>query len=276
MRPSAMLRMVERLELFMYRRAAKIVALTKAFKTDLVGRGVPPEKIAVVVNGVDLSRYAPRPRDEQLARELGLENRFVVGYIGTHGMAHALERVLDAAESLRDLPGVCFLFVGSGAAREALVSEASRRRLSNVVMVAAQPKEMMPAYWSVCDLALVHLKDTALFRTVIPSKIFEAMAMGRPIVLAAPDGEAADIVRSTGAGITLPPEDPRALAEAVRALHAAPEEVWRLGQRALAAAALFTRERQARDMLAAIEEVTPASLGSLRRVSSVSATEQNL
>jgi colanic acid biosynthesis glycosyl transferase WcaI len=276
MRPSAMLRMVERLELFMYRRAAKIVALTKAFKTDLVGRGVPPEKIAVVVNGVDLSRYAPRPRDEQLARELGLENRFVVGYIGTHGMAHALERVLDAAESLRDLPGVCFLFVGSGAAREALVSEASRRRLSNVVMVAAQPKEMMPAYWSVCDLALVHLKDTALFRTVIPSKIFEAMAMGRPIVLAAPDGEAADIVRSTGAGITLPPEDPRALAEAVKALHAAPDEVSRLGQRALAAAALFTRERQARDMLAAIEEVTPASLGSLRRVSSVSATEQNL
>jgi colanic acid biosynthesis glycosyl transferase WcaI len=276
MRPSAMLRMVERLELFMYRRAAKIVALTKAFKSDLAGRGVPPEKIAVVVNGVDLSRYAPRPRDQQLARELGLENRFVVGYIGTHGMAHALERVLDAAEGLRDLPGVCFLFVGSGAAREALVSEVSRRGLSNVVMVAAQPKEMMPAYWSVCDLALVHLKDTPLFRTVIPSKIFEAMAMGRPIVLAAPDGEAADIVRSTRAGITLPPEDPRALGEAIRSLHAAPDEVARLGQRALAAAGLFTRERQARDMLAAIEEVTPASLGSLRRVSSVSATEQNL
>ena len=85
-------------------------------------------------------------------------------------------------------------------------SEAARRGLSNVVLVPAQPKEMMPSYWSLCDLALVHLKDTPLFRTVIPSKIFEAMAMGRPIVLSAPDGEAADIVRGTGAGIVLPPE----------------------------------------------------------------------
>jgi colanic acid biosynthesis glycosyl transferase WcaI len=115
-----------------------------------------------------------------------------------------------------------------------------------------------------------------LFRTVIPSKIFEAMAMGRPIVLAAPDGEAADIVRSTSAGIVLAPEDPQALAEAVKSLYQSPENVARLAQRSLAAAPLFTREKQARDMLAAIEEVTPASLGSLRRVGSASATEQNL
>jgi colanic acid biosynthesis glycosyl transferase WcaI len=276
MRDNAALRMVERLELFMYRRAAKVVALTKAFKTDLVSRGIAADKIAVVINGVDLSRYTPQPRDPRLARELGLENRFVVGYIGTHGMAHALERVLDAAESLRDLQGVRFLFVGSGAAREALVSEASRRGLSNVLMVAAQPKETMPAYWSLCDLALVHLKDTPLFRTVIPSKIFEAMAMGRPILLAAPDGEAAEIVRNSGSGVALAPEDPRALAGAIRALYHSPDEVAGLGERALAAAGLFTRERQARDMLAAIEEVTPVALGSLRRVSSASVTEQNL
>ena len=180
----------------------------------------------------------------------------MVGYIGTHGMAHALERVLDAAEMLRDAPAVRFLFVGSGAARESLVNEAARRGLSNVILVAAQPKEMMPAYWSLCDLALVHLKDTPLFRTVIPSKIFEAMAMGRPIVLAAPDGEAADIVRSTGAGIVLAPENPGALAAAVKSLSESPAVVAQLAERALAAAPLFTREKQARDMLAAIEEVT--------------------
>src|SRR5208337_2579012 len=126
--------------------------------------------------------------------------------------------------------------VGSGAAREGLVNESARRGLSNVVLVAGQPKEMMPAYWSLCDLALVHLKDTPLFRTVIPSKIFEAMAMGRPILLAAPDGEAADIVRSTGAGIVLAPENPRALAEAVKSLSESPATVAQLAKRALAAA----------------------------------------
>jgi len=273
MRENLGLRMIERLELFLYRRAAKVVALTKSFKTDLVSRGIPAGKVAVVINGVDMSRYTPQPRDLELAREVGLENRFVVGYIGTHGMAHALERVLDAADLLRENPAVRFLFVGSGAARDRLVSETARRGLSNVVLVPAQPKEMMPSYWSLCDLALVHLKDTPLFRTVIPSKIFEAMAMGRPIVLAAPDGEAADIVRATGAGVLLPPEDPQALAAAVKRLSESPDEVAQLAGRALAAAPLFTREKQARDMLAAIEEVTPTSLGSLRQVGSASATE---
>ncbi len=270
MRDNTALRMIERLELFMYRRAARIVALTKAFKTDLVARGVPADKVAVVTNGVDMARYAPRPRDPGLAAELGLEGRFVVGYIGTHGMAHALERVLDAAELLRGEPAVRFLFVGSGAARERLTSEAARRGLRNVVFVPPQPKETMPAYWSLCDLALVHLKDTPLFRTVIPSKIFEAMAMGCPILLAAPDGEAADIVRATGAGVVLAPEDPPALAAAVKALHAAPAQVAELSGKALSAVPLFTREKQARDMLAAIQEVTAPSLGSLRGVGSAS------
>lgn len=266
MRDNAALRMMERLELFMYRRAAKIVALTKAFKTDLVARGVPEKKVSVVINGVDTARYAPRPRDSALAAELGLEGRFVVAYIGTHGMAHALERVLDAAELMREEPETRFLFVGSGAAREQLARDAARRGLPNVVFVPPQPKERMPAYWSLCDLALVHLKDTPLFRTVIPSKIFEAMAMGCPILLAAPDGEAADIVRTTGAGVVLAPEDPPALAAAVKALHGAPAQVAELARKALAAVPLFTREKQARDMLAAIQEVTAPSLGSLRRV----------
>jgi len=270
MRDNAGLRLIEKLELFMYRRAAKIVALTRAFKTDLVARGVPADKVSVVINGVDLARYSPRPRDLQLARNLGLEDCFAVGYIGTHGMAHALERVLDAAELVRDLPAVRFLFVGSGAAREGLVREAGRRGLRNVVLVPAQPKEMMPAYWSLCDLALVHLKDTPLFRTVIPSKIFEAMAMGRPILLAAPDGEAADIVRSSSAGVAIGPEDPAALAAAVRELYAAPERVAELSRNALAAVPLFTREKQAHDMLKAMEEALPNAQESLEGFRSAS------
>src|SRR5690606_11415841 len=87
---SPVIRMLEKLELFLYRRADGIVSVTESFREDLVARGIDRGKIDVVINGVDLDRYAPRARDEALARQFGLEGRFVLGYMGTHGMAHAL------------------------------------------------------------------------------------------------------------------------------------------------------------------------------------------
>ena len=248
------LRMIERLELHLYRRAARIVALTKAFQQDLVARGIPPEKIAVVINGVDTSRYRPRSRDQELVQRLGLGGRFVLGYIGTHGMAHALEKVLEAAEILRSNDSVRFLFVGTGAARSRLMDEAERRRLPNVVFAPPQPKENTADFWSLCDAALVHLKNAPLFSTVIPSKIFEAMAMGVPILLAAPEGEASRIVRAAEAGILVPAERPRALAHAVGRLQVSSELRAKLANNALRAAQRYSREKQARAMLAVLEE----------------------
>jgi colanic acid biosynthesis glycosyl transferase WcaI len=258
MRESLALELLERLELSLYNTAAQVVALTNAFKLDLVARGVPTTKVTVIVNGVDLRRYSPTPRDTRLAYELGLRDHFVVGYIGTHGMAHALERVLDAATLLEDAPRIRFLFVGAGAARDGLVKLSLQKGLRNVIFVPSQPKEMMPAYWSLCDLALVHLKNSPEFSTVIPSKIFEAMAMGIPILLAAPEGEAAAIVRKAGAGIVLPAEQPSALAERVREMVASPESVTSLATQARAAAALYSRERQAREMLQVFNHVVQA------------------
>jgi colanic acid biosynthesis glycosyl transferase WcaI len=258
MRESLALELLERLELSLYNTAAQVVALTNAFKLDLVARGVPTTKVTVIVNGVDLRRYSPTPRDTRLACELGLRDHFVVGYIGTHGMAHALERVLDAATLLEDAPRIRFLFVGAGAARDGLVKLSLQKGLRNVIFVPSQPKEMMPAYWSLCDLALVHLKNSPEFSTVIPSKIFEAMAMGIPILLAAPEGEAAAIVRKAGAGIVLPAEQPSAIAERVREMVASPESVTSLATQARAAAALYSRERQAREMLQVFNHVVQA------------------
>ena len=185
----------------------------------------------VVLNGFDFARYTPQPRDMDLTQQLGLAGCFTVGYFGTHGMAHALDRVLDAATLLQDTPAIRFLFVGAGAVRDALIAQAAKEHLDNVIFVPAQPKTRMPAYWSVCDLALVPLKNTPLFTTVIPSKIFEAMGMGRAIVLAAPEGEASQIVRGTGAGV---------VRSALRALRAAPQ---------------FSREQQARDLIHIFEQV---------------------
>jgi glycosyltransferase involved in cell wall biosynthesis len=253
MRENLLLRLMERLELFLYRRSAAIAALTRTFKADLVGRGIAPGKIAVVRNGVDLPRYGPRPADPELADAYGVRDCFTVGYLGTHGMAHALERVLEAAALLREEPRIRFLFVGPGAAREALIARAREQGLTNVVFVPPQPKERMPDHWALCDVALVHLKDAEVFSTVIPSKIFEAMGMGLPLLLAAPAGEASRIVETDGAGLHVPPEDPAALAAAVRRLRDDGALRQRLGRASLAAAPHHSREQQAREMLTVLE-----------------------
>lgn len=261
------LKLLSALELLMYRRARRIVALTAAYRPELERRHVPGDKIDVILNGVDLSRYAPRARDPELAHQLGLTGCFVAGYIGTHGMAHGLENILNAAERTANHPALRFLFVGSGALRTALIAEARRRGLSNVIFVPEQPKEEIARFWSLCDVALVHLKNTPLLSTAIPSKIFEAMGMGLPMLLAAPDGEAARILRDTKSGVTVPAGDPAALSAAVLDLEANREELARLARNALAAAPNFTRERQAREFLKSLsmaigqDKLTPAIAG---------------
>lgn len=254
MRRSLGIRAMEWLELFLYRRARVVVSVTESFKRDLVERGIEGDKIHVVVNGVDLERYEPRPRDAALAEELGLTGKFVVGYVGTHGMAHALERTLDAAALLADAPEVAFFYAGAGAARAALEQSVAARGLSNVRLVPRQPKERMPALWSLCDLALVPLRDSPVFATVIPSKIFESMGMGVPILMSLPEGEATGIVRATDSGVCVPPEDPAAMADAIRRLASDPHEVARLAGNGRAAAPAFSREARAAQMLAILEQ----------------------
>jgi glycosyltransferase involved in cell wall biosynthesis len=253
--PRLLLRFLEHWELFLYRRSAAIVALTASFKENLIRRGISAQKISVVINGVDLPRYAPRPRDEALAAQWGLGGKFVVGYVGTLGMAHGLANVLDTAERMKSVGSIRFLLVGPGAERDHLEAEARRRGLEHVVFLPPQPKSEMPRVWSLCDVALVHLKNSPVFAEVIPSKMFEAMAMGLPLLLAAPRGEASRIVDKENIGLTIPPDDPEAFARAVRWYADEPAERRRLADNALRAAPRFSRERQATDMLRVIETV---------------------
>ncbi|KXK09691.1 MAG: glycosyltransferase family 4 protein [Fimbriimonadaceae bacterium] len=246
------LRWVERMELGLYRKSTQIVALTRAFREDLVSRGIDPAKITVIRNGVDGSRYSPGPRNVELARKLGLEGKLVVGYIGTHGMAHALEGVLAAAELLRDDRRVAFLLVGTGAKREELLRKRDERGLSNVVMLPSQPKESIVEYWRLCNVSLVHLKDDPVFKTVVPSKIFEAMAMGLPILFAGPEGEASSIIEQEGCGVCVPSERPQVLADAVLHLLEDPELVSQLSAASARAAKDHTRQQQATEFLAVL------------------------
>ena len=141
------------------------------------------------------------------------------------------------------------MLVGDGAERDRLIKAANKRGLANVLFIPPQPKKLMPVVWSVCDVALVHLRNLEVFTEVIPSKTFEAMAMGLPIVLALPEGEASRILAADGAGVHVAAEDPAALADAVRDLADNEDRCRALGQRARAAAAQHTRERQAEEML---------------------------
>jgi colanic acid biosynthesis glycosyl transferase WcaI len=254
LRQRSVIAALERLELALYRRARSIVVVTAAFQNDLARRGIPLAKIHVVPNGADLSWCAPRPRDATFIREQRLEGKFVVGYIGTHGMAHGLERVLDAAELLRDMPEVAFFFAGGGAERAPLEKSVAQRALTNVRLIRRQPKERMPALWSACDLTLIPLRDDPVFATVIPSKLFEALAHGVPVLISVPEGEATALVREQGCGVITPPEDPVALAAAIRALAGSRERLGELRARALEAAPRFSRERQAERLLGVLEQ----------------------
>ncbi len=258
MKKSPIISTLETIELFLYRRATMIIAVTESFRDDLIARGVRASKIQVVINGVDLDRYQPSLRDADLAREHNLEGKFVVGYLGTHGLAHALPKVLEAAEQLLGRNDIAFFFAGAGAERAKVELIVTERKLSNVRLLPNQPKDRVPALWSLCDLTVVPLRNSEVFSTVIPSKIFEAMGMGVPILMSLPEGEATAIVRRTGSGVCVPPEDPNAMAREIVRLAGAPAEMMSLRHRAAAAAPQFARSALAARMLATLTECTTA------------------
>jgi glycosyltransferase involved in cell wall biosynthesis len=257
MRDSAALRWIERLEMHLYRRAARIVSVTHSFRRTLGARGIDTAKIDVITNGVDIARFSPRPKDAALLRKLGLEGKFVAGYIGTHGMAHALETLLLAAQKLKTLPGgesVRLLLLGDGARKAALKAEAARIGLDNVVFVDSVPKEQVARYWSVLDVSIIHLRRTELFTTVIPSKLFECMGMGIP-VLHGVAGESAEIVDREGVGRVFEPENADQLADAVLRLQRDGPLLATYRANCRAAAGRYDRAALAMEMLGVLEDV---------------------
>lgn len=228
MREGRLIRLLSRMEAWAYRKADRIVSVTESFKEHIEARAGAGHKVAVVKNGVDLDSFAtPRP-DPELRRKLGLEGKFVAAYVGTHGMAHGLEVVLEAAALLRDEPDIAFLLVGEGAEAQRLRAMREEAGLANVVMLGQQPRELMPALWALTDAALVLLRRSEVFKTVIPSKLLEAMGTGRPVVLGV-EGEAKAILEGTGCGIAIEPENAAQLADAVRRLARDPDLARELG-----------------------------------------------
>lgn len=245
------IRFLEWIEMFLYRKAAKVVSVTRSFKDILVRRGIDGGKIEVITNGVDISQFKPRPKDPELTAKLGMTGKFVAGYIGTHGLAHGLETLLEAAERLRGQDFV-FLFLGDGARKEALKQMAAEKKLDNVVFIDSVSKADVARYWSLLDVSVIHLKKTDLFTTVIPSKLFESMGMGLP-VLHGVEGESADIVREEGAGIPFEPENADELCAALQRLKSNPAELDEFRARCLKGAQNYDRTNLALRMMKILE-----------------------
>lgn len=220
MNDSLILDLFEKMEMYLYRRADAIVSVTNSFRDILIARGIDKNKISVVTNGVDIGRFTPRPKDADLVTRHQLEGKFVAGYIGTLGMAHALDTILDAAKILGSAPDASrfqFILLGTGANKNALVDRVRTEQIDNVLFVDSVPKDEVVRYWSLLDVSIIHLKKDELFTTVIPSKLFECMGMSIP-VLHGVEGESADIVKMENVGIVFEPENARALSDGLREL----------------------------------------------------------
>ena len=241
MRPGRFVAFLQGLARFLYQRAARVVVVTESFADELVRQGVPRAKLAVIPNGADTHFFAPP--EPPSPNGVTSHDGFVVAYVGSHGVSHGLDAVLDAA-ALQ--PDVTFLLVGDGADRDRLLAERDRRGLCNVVMRPSVPKSDVPALYANADVCLVPLRDVPLFQTFVPSKLFEVLAAGKPVI-GAVRGEARSILERSGGALLVEPERGDQLADAVARLRADPALRSRLAIRGQA----FAQQHYDRDVLAA-------------------------
>lgn len=214
---------LDHLVTFIYLRADRITVVSEGFTPTLVSEGIDEEDVWFHPNGVEPEFFKRADGEWRLESDLreALEDRFVVSYVGTLGRAHGLSAVIEAAERIQhaaDYENVLFVFVGYGAKAEALERMKTQRGLENVLFVGRRPKSDVPDVLDLSDVSLVHLKDRDIFRTAIPSKMFEAMASGTPIALGV-RGEAERIVEDGDVGLVFEPENPDELADVVTTLY---------------------------------------------------------
>ncbi len=250
------IRLLERIEIMLYHQAAKIILVTDSSVDILVERGVPKSKIAVIKNGVDLKLFASNESPLETKRRMGYPDKFIISYIGTHGLSHSINTTLDAAAKLQtEYPDILFLLVGEGAEKENLKRKVVQEKIKNVIFVDQISKNQLPDYYNMSDIVLVTLRKLPLFRHVIPSKIFEIMAMKKTILLAV-DGEVRDIIESAKAGLFCPPEDADALRHAIIRLYQDRNSLMEYGENGRKyVERYFNREQLAEQYLEIVKDV---------------------
>lgn len=215
-----LIRLLEAVVNFLYRKADRVVVVTQPLK-EHVGAvpGVDDRKVLIIPNGIDLKLFnVCCVSGEDIRRKYDLEGKFVVSYVGNIGAAHGIGTVLEAATRLRKDPDVIFLLVGDGAEWEELLQECKQRKLENVIFTGRQPREKVVGFLEATDVSLVLLRKREVFKTAVPSKMLESMAMSNPIILGV-EGEAKRILEEAGAGLPITPENVGELVNAIERLH---------------------------------------------------------
>ena len=241
----------EWLERFLYRRADHLIVNSPGFTAYLLERGVPPEKVTLIPNGVNPEMFDPAEEGAAFRQAHGLQGNFVALYAGAHGLSNDLSVVLEAAAKLRDEAGVVFVFVGDGKEKPHLMRQAEQLGLTNAVFLPPVGKEHMAEILAGADCGIAILKPLPLYATTYPNKVFDYMAAGRPVVLAI-DGVIRAVIEGEKAGIAVPPGDAAALAAAVRRLAADRAEAREMGRRGRRAVEQRFDRRQQSQWLEAI------------------------
>lgn len=245
-----------RMERFCYATADRIVALTEGIRDGIVAQGVPAAKVVLITNGVDLEIAGDGAEPEPAAAPVP-PDAFVAMYVGAHGTYSSLETLLGAAEELRDRPDVRIVLVGGGDRKPALQEMARDRALDNVVFVDSVPKREVPRWLARADVCVLPYQAKDFFGGALPNKVFDYLAAARPLLAAAPEGEVTRLVRDADCGVCVPPEDPRAMAGAIRGLADDPDGRRAMGLRGREMAL----ERYDRRVLAARFVATVESAG---------------
>ncbi|MBM4103887.1 MAG: glycosyltransferase family 4 protein [Planctomycetes bacterium] len=201
---------------FVYARASVVSVIAPGMKKMLVKRGVPQDKIEVLYNWCDEELVCRVDRDENLSRQLGFSGKFNIVFAGNMGKAQALEAVVKAAAIVQpEYPDIQFVFIGSGVEVEKLQSLVKQKQLTNVLFIPRKPVSEIGPILSLADMLLVHLRKDPLFAITIPSKTQAYLASGRPVLMAV-EGDAANLINQAQAGISCEPENPNAIAEAIK------------------------------------------------------------
>lgn len=207
--------LMEQLECFVYARAGAVVVISEWFRRALLRKGVPADKLHVIPNSVDVNFVQPGPRDNEFARQHGLNGQFAVLYAGNIGLTQGFETIVEAARALAAVPDLRFVIVGDGARRAWLEQRLATLGLDNITLLPYQPRSVVPQIYASSDVCLVPLKRGTAQAT-FPSKIYTIMASGRPAVVSVDaDSEAAWVVQQAQCGLAVPPDDPDALAQAI-------------------------------------------------------------
>ncbi|WP_182865760.1 glycosyltransferase family 4 protein [Rhodopirellula sp. JC639] len=258
-RRGVIIRMLEWIERWMYRRANHIVAVGPGYRDNILSKVDVGDRISIVTNGVDPKQFEPDTECSSFAERHGLAGKFVCSYVGTVGMAHGLDVIINAAQRFHQAGrnDVLFLVVGGGAKLEQLRRTVTELGLGDLIRLTGRlDKTEIPQVLSASDACLVHLSKVDLFEHVIPSKIFETMAMERAIIMGV-RGRALEIVLAAESGVAMEPENDAQLFEILNRMMGAPETVRQMGRNGRKfVIEHFNRDQLAREMLSIVQRTS--------------------